>query len=462
MSEKRTLIRGGYVVSVDPEIGDLDHGDVLIEGSEIVEVGRDVQAADAAIIDASSMAVIPGFVDTHRHTWETILRSATPDCDIPDYFSIIVGEFAPHYRPEDTYAGNLLGALGALNAGFTTLLDWAHNQNTPDHADEAIRGLKDAGIRAVFAHGAPMTSMEEWWSQTGTRTHPEDMKRLRTQYFSSDDQLLTLAMALRGPEFSSLEVSKQDIRMSRDLGARITVHVGVGPQFAQARAVEQLHEAEVLGSDITYVHTQAVTDEAMRIIGETGGTLSLSSPWEARAGLGWPSVQRAKRFGLRPSLSVDCEISEPSDMFNQMRSTFVIDRGLEHARVLREGEGDPELLTAREVLEFATIEGARANGIDHKVGTITPGKKADLVLIDLDQINVFPVNDVIGAIVFGADTGNVRWVFVDGEARKREGRLVDAEIERVRALALSSRDYLYQQTGRSPITPPSQRSTLEV
>ncbi|MGH9271688.1 MAG: hypothetical protein ACRDZ2_10495 [Ilumatobacteraceae bacterium] len=193
---------------MDPQIGDIAGGDVLVEGAEIVEVGREVGAADAEIIDASSMAVIPGFVDTHRHTWQTLLRSSVPDCDISEYFSVIVGGFAPHYRPQDTYAGNRLGApLGALNAGFTTWLDWAHNLNTPDHADEAIRGLQDAGIRAVFAHGAPLSSMEDWWSASGTRAHPDDIKRLRTQYFSSDDQLVTLAMALRGPEFSSLEVS---------------------------------------------------------------------------------------------------------------------------------------------------------------------------------------------------------------------------------------------------------------
>src|SRR6266571_4800657 len=189
MSSQRLLIRNGFVVSMDPNVGDIPNGDVLVEDGAIVEVGRGLGASEAEEIDATGMIVMPGFVDTHRHTWQTPVRGVLPCCTLDEYFTHMLGNIGTHYRAEDVYAANFVGALEALNAGITTLLDWSHVNNTPEHSDEAIRGLDEAGIRAVYAHGVPVGG--EWWSYSSLE-HPEDIRRLRERYFSSEDQLLTL------------------------------------------------------------------------------------------------------------------------------------------------------------------------------------------------------------------------------------------------------------------------------
>ena len=161
-----------------PRIGDIPNGDVLVEDGKIVEVGRGLEVADAEEIDATGMIVMPGFVDTHRHTWQTPVRGVLPCCTLDHYFAVMLGSVGGHYRPEDVHIGNYAGALEALNGGITTLLDWSHINNTPDHSDAAIQGLKDAGIRAIYAHGVPTGG--EWWAFSELE-HPEDIRRIRTR-----------------------------------------------------------------------------------------------------------------------------------------------------------------------------------------------------------------------------------------------------------------------------------------
>src|ERR671936_2173836 len=204
MSSQRLLIRNGFVVSMDPDVGDVPSGDVLVEEGKIAEIGRGLEVSEAEEVDATGMIVMPGFVDTHRHTWQTPVRGVLACCTLDHYFAVMLGSVGAHYRPEDVYVGNLAGALEALNGGVTTLLDWSHISNTPDHSDEAIRGLRDSGIRAVYAHGVPAGG--EWWAYSELE-HPEDIRRLREQYFSSNDQLLTLALAARAPGNTTPEVA---------------------------------------------------------------------------------------------------------------------------------------------------------------------------------------------------------------------------------------------------------------
>jgi len=207
MSSQRLFIRNGFVVSMDPDVGEIANGDVLVEDGAIVEVGRGLSVEDAEIVDATDMIVMPGFVDTHRHTWQTPVRGVLPSCTLDHYFAVMLGSVGGHYRPEDVHIGDYAGSLEALNAGVTTLLDWSHISNTPDHSDAAIQGLKDAGIRAVYAHGMPTGG--EWWSFSELE-HPEDIRRIRDTYFPSDDGLLTLAMAARQPGNSNFDVAKHD------------------------------------------------------------------------------------------------------------------------------------------------------------------------------------------------------------------------------------------------------------
>jgi cytosine/adenosine deaminase-related metal-dependent hydrolase len=388
---------------------------------------------------------MPGFVDTHRHIWEGILRNIAPDALLHDYFRDILGVLAPVYRPQDAYAGNLVSAYGAIDAGITTLLDWSHIQNTPEHTDASIAALQESGLRAVFAYGTPNLDLAAWWYDS-TLKHPTDIRRIAPRYFSARDQLLTLALAPRGPEFTTPEVSKHDWDLARELGIRISVHVGVGEAGMKGRLGE-MGKAGLLGPDTTYIHCCTLNDEELQMIADTGGTVSLASPIELQMGHGTPPIQRCLDRGLRPSLSVDVETTMCGDLFAQMRSVLTLQRGQINERRLR-GETDlPKMLTSRDVIEFATIEGAKANGLDSTVGTLTPGKEADIIMLRTDRINVLPINDPIGVVVRGMDSSNVDSVFIAGKPKKRHGHLVNVDLDRVTRLAYESRDYVVAKSG---------------
>jgi 5-methylthioadenosine/S-adenosylhomocysteine deaminase len=439
------VIRNGFVVSMDAKVGDFPRGDVLVEDGKIVAVGRGIEASGAAEVDASGTIVIPGFVDTHRHTWQTPVRGVLPSCTLDHYFGVMLGNIGTHYRAEDVYVANLVGALEALNAGITTLLDWSHVNNTPEHADEAIRGLRGAGIRAVYAHGVPVGG--EWWAESPL-AHPEDIRRLRDQHFSSEDQLLTLALAARAPGNTTREVAKHDWELARDIGARISVHVGMRLTGVHVHHVLNLNELELMGPDTTYIHCTDSTDAELDLIAETGGTASVAPYVEMLMGHGPPPTGRLLARGIRPTLSVDVVSSVPGDMFTQMRTALVQERVLAFTET--PDEAFAPTLSYRDVLEFATIDGARACALDHKIGSIAPGKQADLVLIKSDRVNVAPLIDPVATVVVSADTSNVDSVFVAGRAVKRDGNLVDVDLPRALVLLEESRDHLLGKAGLLP------------
>ena len=228
----RMLIRNGIVLTQDEKLGELPRADVLIEGDKIVAVGPDLSADGADVIDADGDIVIPGFIDTHRHTWETSIRTCAPDYALINYFGSILDKFAPLYRPDDVLAANQWGALECINAGITTLVDWSHIMNTPAHADAAVEGLQKTGIRSVFAYGFPNTSLQDWWfgpdfAGSELTTPAEDARRVKKQYFSSDDGLVTMGLATRGTGFCKTDVVRHDWELAKELGVNITVHVGM-------------------------------------------------------------------------------------------------------------------------------------------------------------------------------------------------------------------------------------------
>jgi 5-methylthioadenosine/S-adenosylhomocysteine deaminase len=431
----RTLIRGGTVLSLDPELGDLEQGDVLVEDDRILAVGRDLSNGEVEVIDASGMIVMPGFVDSHRHIWEGLLRNIGTDVPLEgrtSYISFVLHKLAPAFRPEDAYVGNLVSALGAIDAGITTLLDWSHIQGSPAHTDAVIQALKDSGLRAVFAYGFP------WWGKWEER-QPSWFVRAATEYFSTKDQKLTLALAAPGPEFTDFEVTRDHWKLAREADARITTHVGVG-SYGQDAKVQEFGEAGLLGPDTTYIHCTTLNDTEIQMIVDTGGTVSLASPVEMMMGHGMPPIQKFLDRGLRPSLSVDVETNVPADMFNQMRSVL----SLQRAMATEQGKTP---VSTREVLAYATIEGARANGLDAKVGTLTPGKQADLILLRTDRFNVTPLNDPATAVVSGMDTGNVDTVMIGGRMMKRDGELLHVDWPAVRRMAADSRDHVIERSG---------------
>lgn len=441
VAEKRTILRGGTVLTLDNNIGNFPKADLFIEGDKIAQVGPDLHIADAEIIDASNTIVMPGFIDTHRHIWEGLLRNIGTDVPLEgrnSYMSHVLDRLAPAYRPVDAYVGNLVSALGAIDAGITTLLDWSHIQGSPDHTDAVIDALRASGMRAVFAYGFP------WWGKW-EHNQPGWFIRAAKTHFSSKEQLLTLALAPYGPEFTEFEISKSHWKLARDVGARISVHVGVGT-FGKRHKLAEFGRAGLMADDTTYIHCTTLDDEEIQMIVDTGGTVSLAAPVEMMMGHGMVPTQKFLDRGLRPSLSVDVETNVPGDMFTQMRGVLALQRALVFNRALAGESNVPALLTARDALEFATIEGARANGLDHKVGTLTPGKEADVIMLRTDLINVMPINDPIGAIVWGMDTTNVDTVFVAGKMLKHKGELIDVDLNRLRDLVYESRDYVIKKS----------------
>lgn len=442
MSHHRTLIKGGTVLTMDKSVGNFHKADVLMEGSKIAAVGPNLDAVDAEVIDASNTIVMPGFVDTHRHLWEGILRNIGADIPLEgdaSYLAFVLNKLAPAYRPDDVYAGNLISTLGAIDAGITTILDWSHIQAGPEHTDAAIKALQESGMRAVFAYG-PV------WYEAPKAEHPEWFRRIAKQYFSSQDQLLTLAWAGFGPEFSTVEGCVADWQLARENGARITVHVGVGT-FGKHGKVGQVGKAGIYGPDTTFIHCTTLSDDEIQMIVDAGSSVSLAAPVEMMMGHGMVPTQKFLDRGLRPSLSVDVETNVPNDMFTQMRSVISLQHALMFDKKLSGGGNIPAPLTTRDVLEFATIEGARANGLESKTGSLTPGKEADVIMLRTDKPNVFPINDPIGAVVWGMDTSNVDSVWIAGVPKKRHGELVGVDLNRVRNVVYASRDYVVNTSG---------------
>jgi 5-methylthioadenosine/S-adenosylhomocysteine deaminase len=440
----KTLIRGGTVVSMDPQIGDLT-GDVLIEDDKIVAVEPNI-SADAEVIDANDCIVIPGFVDTHRHTWEAAIRGCAPNATLDDYFVEVLDTFAPVYRAEDVHASNVAGSLECLNAGITTLVDWSHINNSPDHSDAAVTALRQTGIRAQYAYGSANLSLADYWFESKITIPGDDVRRVREKYFSSDDGLLTMALATRGSGFCMEDVVRAEWKLARELDIPITVHVAMGRLAGRFAMVKQLHDYGLLGPDTTYIHCCHFSDEEWQLVKDSGGMISVAPPVEMQMGHGWPPLLHARRLGLRPSLSIDVVTTVPGDMFTEMRAAFGADRARVHDEKYGPNEQVPkDVLTAQEILEAATIDGAYTAGLEDRTGSLTPGKQADVVIIEAKSLNMAPVIDPVAAVVLCADVSNVDTVLVAGQAKKRDGMLL-ADVDKARADVEASRDYLLEAT----------------
>ncbi len=435
------------MITVDKKIGDFDKADVLVEDDQIAAVGPNLPVEDAELIDAAGRIVLPGLIDTHRHTWQSVLRGIASDWTLGQYFERIRAGIPAAYRPEDVYAANLLGALEALDSGITTMLDWSHIMNSPAHADEAVRALRESGMRAIFAHGTPSDPPAEWYFES-SRRHPEDINRIRRDQFASNEGLVSLMMAIRGPDFSTMETTISDLRLARELDLRVTMHIGGGLRGGQMRSIERMHQAGVLGSDMTYVHCNCCADHELRLIAESGGTASVSARVEMQMGHGMPATGRLVAAGVRPSLSVDVVTAVGGNLFDEMRTALQMERALQNQAALQRNEQAQQLeLGARDVLEFATIEGARACGIEDRVGSITPGKQADLLLLKCDTLNLTPLNNPCGSVVLAAGPGNVDTIFVAGKIVKQHGKLIYGDIERIYRIANQTRNHLFAVAG---------------
>jgi 5-methylthioadenosine/S-adenosylhomocysteine deaminase len=451
----RKLIKDAIVITMDSELGELPRADILIEDDRIVAVGPDLDAADAQVIDATGDIVIPGFIDTHRHTWETSIRTSAPDFALITYFGSILDKFAPHYRPDDVYAGNLWGSLECLNAGITTLVDWSHIMNTPDHADEAVRGLQEAGLRSVFAYGFPNTSLQDWWfgpdfAGSELTSIGDEARRLKAQYFSSDDSLITMGLATRGPGFCKPDVVRHDWELAKELDIPITVHVAMDRFGYTKGQITALRDMDLLYPQTTYVHGSHFTDEEWALVRDSGGNVSLAPQIEIQMGHGWAPAATAAAFGVPIGLSSDVATTASADQFTQMHAVFGSERGRKHQAAWDESldglTASPGLITSRQVLEWATLGGAQVAGIADRTGSLTPGKQADIVIIDGGAVNVAPIIDPVGAVVCAADISNVKTVLVAGTVVKQDFRLL-ASLDAPRKAVEASKDYLLSKFG---------------
>lgn len=440
MGGTRTLLRGGTVITAAQPGEVLENTDILIGSDGTIEqIGVGIPAADAEVIDVSGRVVHPGFVDTHRHTWQSVVRNLASDWSLTEYLAGLHTGLSKHFRPEDTYTGNYLGALEALDSGITTLVDWSHNLATPQHADAAVTALKDTGMRAVFAHGG---GAAQWGSLPSAVPHPDDARRVRDEHFAGDAGLVTMALALRGPQFTTPEVNRIDFELAKDLDLRVTVHVGDG-YWGKSGPIRKLAEDGLLSDRTTYVHCCTLGDDELKLIADSGGTASVAPDVEMQMGHGFPATGRLLRAGIRPTFSIDVCSSNGGDMFATMRTAIGMQRALDNAPSVETGEVLERIsLTCAEVVRFATIDGAHAAGLGDVTGSIEVGKAADIVVLDDRSLALTPLNNPIGSLVYSAHPGLVRDVFVQGVRVKQDGRLVGVDLDRLRADALASREYL--------------------
>ena len=423
---KKMLIEQGTIVTMDAKLGDLAQGDLLIDGDRIVEVAPKIHAPGAQKIDARGMIVIPGLVNAHMHTWQTALRGVAGNWTVLEYFKKMHAGLATLFRPEDIYIANRVGGLNQINCGTTTLVDWCHNNPTPQHTDAGIDGLADSGIRGAFFHGSPKPDPKPGQKPFWEMPHPRsEIERLRKTRFSSNDQRLTPGMAILGPHYSTYEVAVEDFKLAREMGLIASMHCA-GAAARVPDGWDRLAREGLLGDNNNIVHGNDLTDEQLRFMVDQGVTFSLTPETEMFQGHGFAITGRLRRLGHQPSLGVDLESCISGDMFTVARMALASQRAFDNAQSKAErGQlPDTSTITAREALGWLTIEGARMLRLQDRIGSLTPGKQADVVLVRASDLNMQPVHDPVTSVITQTSVGNVDTVLVAGEIKKSAGRLL--------------------------------------
>jgi len=460
----RILLRGGYVLSMDDVLGEFPNGDVLIEDGAIVAVDVRIDVPAAEILDVSGHVVMPGFVDTHRHTWQTPFRGVCADWTLGDYFRGIRMAISPNCSAEDVYAGNYLGALEALDAGVTTILDFSHCNNTPEHADGALQGLCDAGIRAMFAYGYyPAPSAEPVFTEHGERL--ADARRIREQNLASDYGLVTMGVALTEVGLLPFEQTIAEARSARELAVPSVLHTGCNWGSLATEGIPELDHHGLLSADQVHVHCNTLDERNFRRLADNGCKVSSSPETEIQMGMGHPVIRRALGLGMRPSLSCDVMSSNSGDMFSQMRLGLQFERCM-HNDAFNARNQMPERLdlTVRDALRWGTANGAHAMGLEHRIGSLTPGKQADVIVIGGRRLNMVPMADPVGCLVAQANPANVEHVLVAGRFVKRDGELVGLDLDHAINLAqMTCERVLATVTSHDqPLLPPAPEDFADV
>src|SRR6266853_5041483 len=478
----RYVIRGGSVMSMDPKVGDFARADVLVEGKKIKAIAPSLHADGAGEIDARGKIVMPGFIDTHHHQFETALRSFLADGVLINdgsgspsgsttYFEFILSTFAPVYRPQDVYINELFGGLSQLDDGVTTVHDVSQIQHSPQHSDAAIRALFDTGRRFAFGY------FESAGGVKGNQD-PQDATRIKNQWFSSPDQLGHMIMG--GEVYLGTPTYTQSWTIGRQLGLQVAAHIlspfGITPTLDLLAQGKGGTDGNIgIKDDNLFIHMTGQSAMGWQAVHDNGAQVSIAFPIEMNMRHGIPPIIKmqllAKAAGkpFEPSLSVDVEVTMTADFFTQMRGAMNMQRMVVNQMILEQNATTkievatdsfdppspgffawptplvdiPPLLTTRDVLRYATMNGAKALRLDGKVGSLTPGMEADIIILDATAINVAPLNQVPGAVVSLMDRTNVETVIVAGKVRKWKGKLLDVDLPNLRRQLENSRDFIF-------------------
>ena len=420
------LVKSGNIVSMDPAIGDLAGADILVENDRIAAVAKNIEVEGADVLDASRMIVLPGLINGHLHTWQTGLRGLAADWTVAQYMQAMHRGLATLYRPDDIYVGNLLGALNQINNGATTLVDWCHNNPTADHTDAAIRGLEEAGIRALFLHGSPKPDPKPGQKHFSEIPMPRsEVLRLRKTKFSSDTGLITFGLAILGPYYSTYDVTRADLELAREFDLFASMHVG-GGQSKIANGFERLLDAKLVDERTTVVHGNDIRPDTIGRMVDQGATFTVTAEIELQMGYGDPLTGVLSSKNAPISIGTDVEPAVGSDLFTCMRITLQHERNRGIMESVTRSGSRPQLsaLTCRDALSWVTTGAAKIAGLDREVGSLTPGKQADIIMLRADDMNMMPAHDLVGCVVMQASPANVDTVMIAGRIVKRNGKLL--------------------------------------
>ncbi|MGH3392626.1 MAG: amidohydrolase family protein, partial [Actinomadura sp.] len=420
------VFRNATVLTMD-DTGIIEGGDVLVRGETIAEVGQGLSVPDGTVeVDAAGGILMPGMVDTHRHMWQTALRGLGADWTLTQYFVFYYLNWGKIFRPEDIHAGNALSAIEAVDSGVTTTVDWSHGLQTIEHGEAATDALQSAPGRFVLAYGNLLGAPWEW-------TNSPEFRSFVERRFSSSDDMLGLQLAFdvtADPEFPE----KGAFEAARELGLRVTTHAGVWGA-TNDDSIRLMWEHGFMNSGVTYVHAATLSQDSYQRIAASGGTVSVSTESEQSAGQGYPPTWEVRKHGIPVSLSMDTSVWWSADLFSAMRATLSADRSREHLEA--HGRGDTVVnnhLRAEDVVRWATIGGATALGLDSVIGSVTAGKKADLVLIKNENSPaMYPLLHPYGSVVYQAGRGVAHTVLVNGRVVKYEHRLVGVDLAGAKA-----------------------------
>ena len=444
------VFRNAMVLTMDGA-GVINGGEVLVIGDTIAAVGHNLPVPDGAIeIDAQGGILMPGMVDTHRHMWQTALRGLGADWTLSQYFVFYYLTWGKIFRPEDIAAGNLLSAVEALDSGVTTTVDWSHGLQTVEHGEAALEALRSSPGRFVLAYGNLLGAPWEW-------ANSADFRSFVKRNFSARDDMLGLQLAFdvtADPAFPE----KAAFEAARELGLRVTTHAGVWGA-TNDDSIRLMWENGFMTPEVTYVHAATLTEDSYQRIAASGGSVSVSTESEQSAGQGYPPTWQLRKHGIGISLSMDTSVWWSADLFSAMRATLSADRSREHLEA--HSRGDTVVhnqLRAEEVAHWATIGGARAIGLDDQIGSLTAGKKADLVLIKNDDSPaMYPLLHPYGSLVFQAGRGDVHTVIVNGRIVKHDHQLIGIDLAAAKSAVANTVDYarttMGEQAWQDSLTP---------